>query len=187
MGSASKNSWANINGVRSSSATCQQPSVISRVPHLTLRQQADILHPNNGYIKVLASTLMANICLLHSRIPAKHLFLYLPQCRTRFHQIYRLKTRRESLKVPNCLGKPFRSRNTNGNTQTTLTRSISSIKVPFPGPTSISCTPLLFRPCASHSVIVHTPTNSPNTCDISGDVMKSPFCPNTSPVSARVV
>ena len=61
------------------------------------------------------------------------------------------------------------------------TRRTSSIKVPLPGPTSIISTPLLFRPCAIHSATSHIPTSSPKTCDISGEVMKSPFCPNWSP------
>lgn len=42
------------------------------------------------------------------------------------------------------------------------TRRISSIRVPLPGPTSIICTPSFFLPCASHSVTIHIPTNSPN-------------------------
>lgn len=60
------------------------------------------------------------------------------------------------------------------------TRRTSSIKVPLPGPTSIISTPLVFRPCAIHSATSHIPTSSPKTCDISGEVMKSPFCPNWS-------
>ena len=60
------------------------------------------------------------------------------------------------------------------------TLSRSSIKVPLPGPTSIIWMPSFFFPCANHSVTIHIPHNSPNICDISGEVTKSPAAPNWS-------
>jgi len=54
------------------------------------------------------------------------------------------------------------------------------MSVPRPGPTSMSCTPWLGRPWLIHSAMNHTPTSSPNICEISGDVMKSPLAPNWS-------
>ena len=42
------------------------------------------------------------------------------------------------------------------------TRSMSSISVPRPGPTSIISTPLLIFPCAIHSATSHIPSSSPN-------------------------
>lgn len=55
------------------------------------------------------------------------------------------------------------------------TRSMSSISVPRPGPTSMISTPLLTFPCAIHSATSHIPSSSPNIWDISGEVIKSPF------------
>ncbi len=60
-----------------------------------------------------------------------------------------------------------------------ITLNTSSINVPLPGPTSINWT-LGFLPCANHSAYSHTPTSSPKTWLISGDVTKSPFVPNWS-------
>jgi len=55
--------------------------------------------------------------------------------------------------------------------------NISDMSVPLPGPTSNISTPFRF-PCAIHSATNHTPTNSPNIWEISGDVTKSPSRPN---------
>lgn len=65
-------------------------------------------------------------------------------------------------------------------TKASLTRSMSSIRVPRPGPTSMSWTPRGTRAWLIHSATNHRPTSSPKTCEISGDVTKSPFAPNWS-------
>lgn len=167
-----------------------------------MRQQPNILYPDHWHREVLAHAAMPNIRLLHgSLIPTKKLFLHLPEGSTRFDEINRLDARCKALEVAKCLfvfSRQFSdptlffphnppARNNSGPlraTQFKLTLNISSINVPFPGPTSINCTPSDRFPCAIHSATVHMPINSPNTCDISGDVTKSPPFPNTA---SRVV
>lgn len=65
-----------------------------------MRQQSNILNPNNGHIEIFTETLMPNIRFLHDRIvTAKQSFLYLPQRRTSLHEINSFDTRCETLKV----------------------------------------------------------------------------------------
>ena len=58
-------------------------------------------------------------------------------------------------------------------------RSKSPISVPRPGPSSTMRT-VDGLPMLSHVHAAHAPINSPNACDTSGDVVKSPFFPKTS-------
>mmetsp|Transcript_59241 Transcript_59241/g.145437 ORF Transcript_59241/g.145437 Transcript_59241/m.145437 type:complete len:231 (-) Transcript_59241:470-1162(-) len=60
-----------------------------------------------------------------------------------------------------------------------MLRSMSSIIVPLPGPSSTSCT-FSGCPSACHIHTTQMPTSSPNIWLISGAVTKSPFSPNTS-------
>lgn len=64
--------------------------------------------------------------------------------------------------------------------ESALTRSMSSMRVPRPGPTSMSWTPLLGRPWLIHSAMNQIPRSSPKIWEISGEVTKSPLAPNWS-------
>lgn len=57
---------------------------------LTRTEQPNILNPYDGLSDVLAYAPVSNFCLFHRCIPAKELFLNLPQGGTRLHQIDRL-------------------------------------------------------------------------------------------------
>lgn len=97
-----------------------------------MRKQPNILNPNNRCIKVLASTLVPNIRLLHNRIPTKELFLRLPQRRTSLHQIDRVNTRRESLKVPKRLDTAISKPNHHHRDQTHPQHIIHQSTLPRP-------------------------------------------------------
>lgn len=111
-------------------------------------QQTNIFHPDDWDIKVFARTPMPNIGFLHcSLLAAKKALLHLSQCSTRLDEVDCLDTRGEAFEIPECLfhhGAPGVSHPTLETLQpqaqqpVPLTRRISSIKVPFPGPTSIN-------------------------------------------------
>ena len=66
-------------------------------------------------------------------------------------------------------------------------RSASAISVPRPGPSSTSSTGRGAPMSRVHASAHHSPTSSPNICETSGAVVKSPFSPNWSrPGSSRV-
>lgn len=52
------------------------------------------------------------------------------------------------------------------------------MRVPRPGPTSMSSVPLVGFPWAIHSATNQMPISSPKIWEISGDVTKSPLRPN---------
>lgn len=52
---------------------------------------------------MLAYAFVSNLCFFHRRIPAEELLLYFSQRRACLNQIDRLDSRREALKVANCL------------------------------------------------------------------------------------
>ncbi len=64
---------------------------------------------------------------------------------------------------------------------TRAARKASLISVPRPGPSSITRTGL-GRPIDVHTSAAHRPMSSPNICEISGAVVKSPSVPNGSRV-----
>lgn len=71
-----------------------------------MRQQTDILHPDNGYIKVFAGTPVANIGLFHNSVLAtEKSLLHLSQCTTRLNEVDRLNARGEGLEVAKRLSK----------------------------------------------------------------------------------
>ena len=61
------------------------------------------------------------------------------------------------------------------------THARTAINVPRPGPNSTNST-WSGCPICCHMATHHTPSSSPNSWLISGDVVKSPRCPNTSRV-----
>jgi hypothetical protein len=91
--------------------------------------------------------------------------------------VMRWTPRRRSLVSTRCTCRSSKNR----GAMRLITRSMSAIIVPRPGPISTSLTPVGV-PCCCQACTMKTPTISPNSWLISGAVMKSPWRPKGSRV-----